>query len=136
MALKVTLKPGEQFVVNGAVIKNGERRANFIIQNKVSLLREKDILQEDEATTPVRRIYFAIMLMYLDTEGSGGYYDEFMLRMSEFMGAITDAETRRACLSISSDVLAKDYYKALATCRKLFDFEASRLNYNPYSPAA
>src|SRR3546814_461765 len=66
MALKVSLKPDEQFVVNGAVVRNGDRRTNLILQNKVSLLREKDIIQEEEANTPSRRIYFAIMLMYLD----------------------------------------------------------------------
>jgi flagellar protein FlbT len=48
MALKISLKPGEKFVVNGAVIANGDRRANLIIQNKVSILREKDILQAEE----------------------------------------------------------------------------------------
>ena len=40
MALKVTLKPGEKFVINGAVIVNGDRRSSLVIQNKVSILRE------------------------------------------------------------------------------------------------
>ncbi|MDC0074429.1 flagellar biosynthesis repressor FlbT, partial [Alphaproteobacteria bacterium] len=36
MALKLTLKPGEKFVINGAVIVNGERRSHLLIQNNVS----------------------------------------------------------------------------------------------------
>ena len=74
MALKLSLKPGEKFVVNGAVIANGDRRASLIIQNKVSILREKDILTEEEVNTPARRIYFPIMLMYIDPAGRENYY--------------------------------------------------------------
>ena len=63
MALKLTLKPGEKFVLNGGVLINGDRRADLIIENQVSLLRERDVLQPTEATTPVKRIYFSIMMM-------------------------------------------------------------------------
>ena len=45
MALKLTLKPGERFVVNGAVIANGDRRSSLILHNKAAILREKDIMQ-------------------------------------------------------------------------------------------
>ncbi len=44
MALKLTLSPSEKLVVNGAVIQNGDRRASVVVQNKASILREKDIL--------------------------------------------------------------------------------------------
>ena len=131
MALKVSLKPGEQFVVNGAVVRNGDRRTNLVIQNKVSLLREKDIMQEEDANTPVRRIYFAIMLMYLDQDNYKNYYDEFVLRMTEFMNVIEDQAATQDCLSISRDVMHREYYRALVTCRKLFEFEAVRLNFVP-----
>ncbi|MBL4618299.1 MAG: flagellar biosynthesis repressor FlbT, partial [Robiginitomaculum sp.] len=68
MPLKLSLKPGEKFVLNGAVVQNGERRANLILQNQASVLREKDIMQEAEANTPAKRVYFPVMMMYLDAE--------------------------------------------------------------------
>jgi len=43
LALKLSLKPGEKFVLNGAVVQNGDRRGVLILQNKASVLREKDI---------------------------------------------------------------------------------------------
>src|SRR6476660_9159800 len=88
MPLKLSLKPGEKFVLNGAVVQNGDRRGVLVLQNKASVLREKDIMQQDEANTPARRIYFPVMMMYLDEAGAERYYDEFVRRMSEFMGAI------------------------------------------------
>ena len=41
--LKLSLKPGEKFVLNGAVVQNGDRRGVLILQNKASVLREKDM---------------------------------------------------------------------------------------------
>ncbi|MBX9746498.1 MAG: flagellar biosynthesis repressor FlbT, partial [Hyphomonadaceae bacterium] len=61
MPLKLSLRPGEKFVVNGAVVQNGDRRAALVLQNKASVLREKDIMQAEEADTPAKRIYFPIM---------------------------------------------------------------------------
>ncbi|MDP6692354.1 MAG: flagellar biosynthesis repressor FlbT, partial [Alphaproteobacteria bacterium] len=69
MALKLTLKPGEKFIINGAVVQNSDRRTTLVIQNRASLLREKDIMLPEDATTPMRRIYFTVMMLYLD-EGS------------------------------------------------------------------
>ena len=131
MPLKLSLRPGERFVVNGAVIQNGDRRAALILQNKASVLREKDIMQPEDANTPARRIYLAIMMMYLDGEASEEPYNEFALRMTEFMGAISTPEILAACVDISRDVAQGSYYKALIACRKLFDLEQERLSYEP-----
>ena len=76
MPLKLSLKPGERFVLNGAVVQNGDRRGVLVLQNKASVLREKDIMQEDEATTPARRVYFPVM-MYLDENEASQYAGQF-----------------------------------------------------------
>src|ERR1700727_2011537 len=129
MPLKLSLKPGEKFVLNGAVLVNGDRRATLVIQNKACMLREKEIMQPKDAKTPARRVYLAIMMMYLDGEVSEEPYNEFALRMTEFMGAIRTPSVMAACVDISRDVAQGTYYKALIACRKLFDFEKERLSY-------
>ena len=131
MPLKLSLKPGEKFVLNGAVLANGDKRASLILQNKACVLREKDIMQPGEAGTPARRIYLPIMMMYLDSDGLEGYYNEFALRMTEFMGAVQTRAVLASCIEISRDVTTGAYYKALMTCRKLFEFEQERLDYDP-----
>lgn len=131
MPLKLSLKPGEKFVLNGAVLANGDKRASLVIQNKACVLREKDILQPRDAKTPARLIYLAIMMMYLDGDTSEEPYNEFALRMTEFMGAIQNRQILAACVEISRDVNQRNYYKALMACRKLFEYEQERLNYVP-----
>ena len=126
--LKLSLKPGERFVLNGAVVQNGDRRGVLVLQNKASVLREKDIMQPDEATTPARRIYFPVMMMYLDEAGAQRYYDEFVLRMSEFMNVIRNPNVLADCVDVSKCCMEREYYKALMLCRKLIEYEDERLS--------
>ena len=128
MPLKLSLKPGEKFVLNGAVVQNGDRRSALLLQNKASVLREKDIMQAEEAATPARRIYFPVMMMYLEPAGGGeSLHDEFVQRLSEFMGAVRNPDVLTDCVNISRHVMIREYYKALMLCRRLIEYEDERL---------
>ncbi len=129
MPLKLSLKPGEKFVLNGAVVQNGDRRGVLVLQNKASVLREKDIMQPDEATTPARRIYFPVMMMYLDEAGAERQYEEFATRLTEFMGVVRNPDVLTDCIAISKHVMAREYYKALMLSRKLIEYEDQRLGH-------
>jgi len=123
MPLKLSLKPGEKFVLNGAVVQNGDRRGVLILQNKASVLREKDIMQPDEVTNPAARVYFPVMMMYLDETSAPKVYDEFALRLTEFMSATRNPQVLADCVAVSRHVMAREYYKALMAARKLVDYE-------------
>lgn len=129
MALKIALKPDEKVVINGAVIQNTDRRTNLIIHNKSAILREKDIITFDKADTPVKRIYFAIMMLYLDRTVEKTFYKEFVQRVAEFINVISNEDALDKSVSIIEAVNNKDYYGALQLCKKLLTFEEERLNY-------
>ena len=127
MALKLSLKPHERFVLNGAVVENGDRRGVLLLQNKASVLREKDIMQAEEANSPARRVYFPVMMMYLDEAGASRWYDEFVRRMGEFMGVIRNPDVLADCVNVSKQVLSREYYKALMICRRMIEYEDERI---------
>ena len=127
MPLKLSLKPGEKFVLNGAVVQNGDRRSVLVLQNKASVLREKDIMQAEDAASPARRVYFPVMMMYLEEGEATRYFTEFAQRLNEFMGVIRNPDILAECLNVSRHVLAGSYYKALMLCRKLIEYEDERL---------
>ena len=131
MPLKLSLKPGERFVLNGAVVQNGDRRCSLVLQNKASVLREKDIMQAEEVNSPARHVYYPVMMMYLDEAGADKYYDEFLRRMTEFMSAISNPNVLAECVIVSKGIMVKEYYKALMSCRKLIDYEDERLGRKP-----
>jgi flagellar protein FlbT len=118
------------------VVQNGDRRSVLVLQNKASVLREKDIMQPDQVTTPARRIYFPVMMMYLDEGSASRYYDEFVRRLTEFMGVISNPGVLADCVDISKHVMAREFYKALMLCRKLIDYENERLGHVPSSVPA
>ncbi len=54
MPLKLDLKCGEKMIVNGAVLENVGPNAKILIHNLATVLREKEILTQDDAATPPR----------------------------------------------------------------------------------
>jgi len=130
MPLKISLKPGEKFAINGAVIANGDKRASLVLQNQAAILRERDIIQADQVNTPLKRIYFPIQMMYLDEGSEPKYYGEFKDRLEEFMDVVNRPEIISLCVKINKDVANKDYYGALKTCRSMFELEEQMLQVN------
>ena len=123
MPLKINVKPGERFVVNGAVMVAGKKGASLVLQNEATILLGKDIMQEEDANSPARRIYFTILLMYLDQQNVDDYREMFSRLVEDFMAATTFAEVRKTLLYIVRDVDARHFYRALKTCKALMKYE-------------
>lgn len=131
MPLKIDLKPGEKFIVNGAVLTVGKDGRSLVLQNEAVLLRDRDIIQEEDANTPAKRIYFSIMLMYIDPgnqETHRAFYQQYVHDLMETTGL---GEVKRALLSIVMDVSVGNYYRAMKTCRALIALEAELLSMAP-----
>ena len=129
MALRLTLKPGEKAAINGAVISNGERRTSFVIENKACVLRESDIMQPHECDTPAKRIYFAIILLYIGEGAIPDLRKDYENRLTEFVGALSAPTALAQCSALAAHVANGDYYKALIICRSLIEFEEERLSH-------
>jgi flagellar protein FlbT len=122
MALKITLKPGERMVIGGAVVTNGNSTScDLIIENKIPILRQKDILTEEKADSPCRRIYYAVQLMYIDEGNLATYHKLYwdlvrdVVRAAPSTVAIID--------SINEHILHRRYYQALKLTKRLIDYE-------------
>ena len=66
MTLKISLAPAESVVIGKARVENGgDHRCTLIITGEEVVLRGRRILQERDATTPMKRLYFVVQCMYL-----------------------------------------------------------------------
>ena len=108
-------------IISGAVITNGDSKANLIVENTVPILRQKDILSADNANSPARRIYFSIQLMYIDEDNLSSYHKSYWKLVREFLSAAPGALS--IVDRISKDILNNNYYQALKTCKKLIAYE-------------
>ena len=119
MPLKIELKPGEKFIVNGAVMVAGRSGASLALKNQAVLLRGRDVMQEHEATTPARRLYFTLMLMYIDPDSRAAHAERFAAFLGDYLGATTLDATRAKLERIGKLALADEFYAGLKLCREL-----------------
>src|SRR6266568_9237931 len=90
MALKVELKPGERIILGDCVITNADQRTRLVIEGRVPILREKDILSADRANTPAKRIYLAVQLMYTSKDPRA-HHDVYFALIRELLEAAPSA---------------------------------------------
>ena len=126
MALKIVLKPHEKMILSGAVIQNGKNRSEFIVENNVAVLREKDIMREEEATTYCSRIYFVIQLMYIDGGRLVEYHNTYWALVKDLVKAVPS--TLIHIDEISGHLLKNEYYQALKSAKKLIEYEREVLD--------
>ncbi|MDX9746660.1 MAG: flagellar biosynthesis repressor FlbT [Syntrophales bacterium] len=126
MALKIDLKPNERLVVSGAVIRNGRKRAELIIENNTPILREKDIMRPEEATTYCGQIYLAVQMMYLDGDNLAQYHKTYWSLVRDLVREVPS--TLPLVGEISGHLLKNEYYQAIRQAGKLMDYEQEVLN--------
>lgn len=127
MPLKLTLKPGERVIIAGAVLTNGTSVAHLQIENLVPLLRQKDILTETEATTPCKKIYLVIQLMYI---GDGLTADLAQVYWELVRDVLAAAPSTNDLISeISAYIVGSSFYPALKVAKKLISYEEELLTH-------
>lgn len=131
MSLKLTLKPHEKVIIGGAVVKNGVSVCHLIVENNVPILRQADIITEHDATTPCRRIYLAIQLMYIDEKRSADIHPIYWELVRELLEAAPS--TKDLISQISQFMLSEKYYQALKLTKKLMTYEEELLRNDPKS---
>ena len=119
MPLKLSLRPSEAVIVNGAVMRNGDRRGVIVVENQAKILREKDVVFPEDINTLVQHAYFAIMQMYLTGETDCGLYDDAMNVLADLVATSQDDILTQRALDVSI-LLAEDrIYNALSKCRQM-----------------
>jgi flagellar biosynthesis repressor protein FlbT len=125
VALKIELKPNERVIVGDCVITNDSQRTRLLIEGKVPILREKDIMALSRANSPAKRIYLVLQLMYVAKRSKDHLALYFALARDIVCAA---PSTRRFIESINNRILTGDLYKALKETRKLIDYEKEALD--------
>lgn len=125
MSLKVELKPGEKLIIGNCVVTNSDQRTRLFVDGRAPILREKDILTQDTANSPAKRIYFCVQLMYLD--------DDLTRLRTEYFNLINDItlaapSTTGLVDQINNEILTGSLYKALRVAKKLVQHEQDLLS--------
>ena len=127
MPLKLTLKPGERIIVGGAVLTNGPTVAHLLVENQVPLLRQRDILSEANATTPCKKVYLVVQLMYI---GEGLTSELAQLYWGLVRDILEAAPSTNDLISqMSAYIVETNFYSALKIAKKLISYEEELMNH-------
>lgn len=130
MSNHIELKRGERIFINGSVIK-ADQNMSFEVTTDTPYLREQDILQVEDTTTPLRQLYFIIQTMVLDPDNKGQALPVFD-GMLKSMRDTYSTQTILDGLASAEALVARDRaFVALSTVRELIPVEDSIFGFVP-----
>lgn len=118
--LVLKLAPKERILINGAVIENGDRRSRLTITTPdANILRLRDAIHPDQATTPVRRVCYAAQLILTGDSDPCEAKLPLLRRIEELSQVFTDPDSKK-CLADATEALVNDqHYRCLKSLRSL-----------------
>ncbi len=120
MALIIDLKPNEKILIGNAVITNDTQRTRLHISGDAPILREKDVMLENETNTPCKQIYFLVQCMYL-ARNPTIYHDKYFQLIRDIQHAAPT--TSLFFMKINDMIIEGSYYKAMKEAQNLLDHE-------------
>lgn len=122
--LVLKLGPRERVLVNGAVIENGDRRSRLsIVTPNANILRLRDAIHPDDATTPVKRLCYAAQLILTGDANPEDAKKELLHRIEELSRIMVDADSRSLLAQATTAILEEQHYKCLRALRALIPRE-------------
>lgn len=125
MALNITLKPGESFIINGTLIRNGNKAGKLTILTPCRMLRETEIIREEEVDTPCKQLWMTMQVIHLSEDPQEAY--ALLLRqVSEVVSEMPSAALYIAAMLEALD--QKLTHKALKEVKQLVWHEQELLD--------
>jgi flagellar protein FlbT len=118
--LVLDLRAGDRMLVNGAALQF-KTRTSVMLGNHARFLFGKQIMTQEDARTPARRIYFAIQAAYVAEDAERPDYIAAARELADEYSAATTSDIARAILSSAIESLERDdCWEAMRGLRRLF----------------
>lgn len=126
--LILKLSPGERILINGAVIENGDRRTRLSIKTPdAKILRLRDAIHPTQATTPVKRLCYAVQLVLSGDRDPKTAKPDTLRAVCELSNVFVDAESQKQLDAAKASVEKEDFYRCLKAIRGLIATEEKLL---------
>jgi flagellar protein FlbT len=127
--MNITLRAGEKLYLNGAVIRVA-RKVVIELLNDATFLLQSHIMQASEATTPIRQIYFAIQVMFMDPNNAEPAIGVAKNMIAAAIQAYETPEIIAGLKSVAFFVESARYFEALKVVRSLYPAEQREMHPN------
>ncbi|QFT47384.1 flagellar biosynthesis repressor FlbT [Roseivivax sp. THAF40] len=123
MALTLTLKPNEYLIVNGCVIRNASRRQTLHVENRADIIRGQDLILENDADTPTKRICFMIQKALAQPEFRDRLNKKIQTGLAQLVGTF-GFDVQSNIFEAANYVSQADYYRAFVSLKPVLKHEA------------
>ena len=123
--MRISLRAGERIYINGAVLR-ADRKLTFELLNNANFLLENHILQAEDATTPLRQLYFALQTLLIEPM-SNTARDAYVRIASATRETFSTTDVVVGLRLVGKLVESGRIFEALKTLRSLFAVEATIL---------
>ncbi len=126
--LILKLRAHEQILVNGVVMQNGDRNARLIVKTPdAKILRLRDAIHPEEATTPVKRVCYIAQLLVAGESTDDSALDQLSKGISQLRDAFSGLDGLQGIDEAESALESGNYYATLRALRKLLPIEEELL---------
>lgn len=132
--MHLSLRAGERVFINGAVLRV-DRKVGIELLNDAAFLLEGHVLQAEEATTPLRQLYFAAQTLLIDPANAGPARDLCAGLRAGILAATRDAAIHAGLAAVQGLIEADRPFEALKAIRGLYPAEAALLAASGAAPA-
>ena len=126
-SLRISLKAGERIFINGAVLRV-DRKVALEFLNDVTFLLENHVLQPEQATTPLRQLYFIVQMMLINPEGAEQAMGMFRKSVVMLLTCFKNEEVLTELKHIDGMVTQGRAFEALKAIRALYPIEEQILD--------
>ncbi len=120
--MNISLKAGDKIYINGAVLRT-DRKVTIELLNNVTFLLSSHVLQVDQASTPLRQLYFVVQTILMDPGSADTVQDMMNDMFRSLFRSFKDRDIIFGLLAIQERILAGYPFEALKTLRGLFPLE-------------
>lgn len=132
--LRISLKSGERIFVNGAVLRV-DRKVAVEFLNDVTFLLENHVLQPEDATTPLKQLYFIAQMILINPEGAEQSTAMFRKSVVMLLNCFKNEEILAELKRVDGLVTNGRAFEALKAIRGLYPIEDRILNTQEITPA-
>jgi flagellar protein FlbT len=125
LPLTIDFRSGDKLIINGSVIENGGAATKLLVHNKSAVLRQSEVMSVEEATTPAKRIYFALQCAYIFPDEANKHVNDYQMLARDFLAASPSSAPLIG--EITTLVVDGEVYKALRKVQKLLEHESQLL---------
>jgi flagellar protein FlbT len=132
--LRISLKSGERIFINGAVLRV-DRKVALEFLNDVTFLLENHVLQPEDASTPLRQLYFIAQMILINPEGRDQSMAMFRKSIIMLLTCFQNEEILAELKRVDGMVATGKAFDALKAIRGLYALEDRILNNDEITPA-